>query len=283
MWKRLSGPILAVAVLACTPAMALIPPDVTGLWFDPGESGWGLTLADQGQTVFAVLFVYDEAGHPTWYAASSLRPAVDFAAKQATATFSGTLYRTAGPWFGGPFDPHAVSVTPVGTLSIALAGDGSTMDVTYAIDGRTFTKTVRPQTWSDNWALLGGHYEGGLFIFDGAPGTPCPPISFAPANPAAPFDFTITLGQLALHDVHMQWGTGIDTACTLDGVYTQRGQLGSVAGTLACGPIGGPGAAPSNVQLTELAVGQHGFAGAVTLQRGACTYDGHVGGVIKPR
>ena len=32
--------------------------DLTGLWFDPAESGWGLSLARQGGTTFAVLFVW---------------------------------------------------------------------------------------------------------------------------------------------------------------------------------------------------------------------------------
>lgn len=38
----------------------------TAAWFDPAESGWGITLTRQGEITYAVAFVYDTDGHPTW-------------------------------------------------------------------------------------------------------------------------------------------------------------------------------------------------------------------------
>ncbi|MBB5209456.1 reprolysin-like metallopeptidase [Chiayiivirga flava] len=38
----------------------------TAAWFAPGQSGWGLTVARQGEIAYAVAFVYDLDGVPTW-------------------------------------------------------------------------------------------------------------------------------------------------------------------------------------------------------------------------
>ena len=51
----------------------------TAAWFDPSESGWGLSFGRQGATAYALVFYYDAAGAPTWalgsapYARSEMR------------------------------------------------------------------------------------------------------------------------------------------------------------------------------------------------------------------
>src|SRR5438034_7476458 len=98
-----------VLLTAPLTASAGMSPDPTGLWWVPQESGWGMSLVQQQDTIVAVVFVYDEAERPTWYVATArdtgmhLDPTGD-------ELFAGTLYRTSGPWFGGGFDPHAVGV-----------------------------------------------------------------------------------------------------------------------------------------------------------------------------
>ena len=42
--------------------------DHSGVWFDPGNSGWGLTLTEQGDIQGGVLFTYDVSGEPVWAA-----------------------------------------------------------------------------------------------------------------------------------------------------------------------------------------------------------------------
>jgi hypothetical protein len=42
--------------------------DRTGSWFDPSNSGWGVSLTEQGDVFGGVLFTYDAAGEPTWAA-----------------------------------------------------------------------------------------------------------------------------------------------------------------------------------------------------------------------
>ncbi|MBZ0250117.1 MAG: beta-propeller domain-containing protein [Burkholderiales bacterium] len=42
--------------------------DHTGSWFDPANSGWGVSLTEQGEVLGGVVFTYDAAGDPTWVA-----------------------------------------------------------------------------------------------------------------------------------------------------------------------------------------------------------------------
>ena len=48
--------------------------DYTDLWFVPAESGWGVNVIQQGNTLFATLFVYGSDQSPRWFVASDLKP-----------------------------------------------------------------------------------------------------------------------------------------------------------------------------------------------------------------
>lgn len=78
------------------------------LWWNPQESGWGVNVVQQLETAFVTLFVYAPDGSPTWYVAPAAR-----ITHHGTGgpLFTGTLYRTRGPWHGGPFDPAQVQAT----------------------------------------------------------------------------------------------------------------------------------------------------------------------------
>jgi len=78
--------------------------------------------------------------------------------------------------------------------------------------------------------------------------------------------------------VRLLWGTGIDTACEIRGAYSQGGQLGSLAGTLSCGPIGAPLTSVGTVRLSSLAIGDSGFVGDVALDINSCHYSGTLSG-----
>jgi hypothetical protein len=271
---------LAVALFAAN-ALA----DTTGLWSDPAEPGWGLTLAEQGGSTFATLLVYDQDRKPTWFVASSLTLiGTDTGAPGgAPIGLSGALYRTAGSGFGMPFDPSALHVDSVGLLQVLFVDRSvqpESLHVTYSVDGRVIDKTVRRQTWASNINKLVGAatYEGGLYVTasQSATGAGCPPVFFAPAQ-GRPFVFQVSGAEQGSR-VRIAWGTGIDTACTIDGNYEQRGEFGAVTGPLLCGPIGGA-TLVFVAQLEGLQVNDHGFAGAATVTRDACTYSGHIGGV----
>lgn len=262
--------------------------DPTGLWYNPAESGWGLTVAKQGDVAFAVLFVYDEAKRPTWYVASAMHAGVNFGPTpgESSTFYQGTLYRTTGPWFGGAFDPTTVTMADVGRMQLDTNADG-TLKLSYVIDGHPYEKTVLRTTWDSNLALLTGGkaigeslgYAGAPAITSMSPGT-CPVLNLGGPADQPPTRLGVTPG-LAPGRVIVGWGTGIDTACVIEGAYTQAGQLGSISGHLRCGPIGGglPSDTDPKVDITDIVASEHGFAGGFSFQANGCTYTGHIGGV----
>lgn len=79
------------------------PTDYTDLWWNSGESGWGVALTQDEGMLFAAWFTYDDTGSPTWYVASSCPLN---SAPLTGNTCSGDLYRVTGgsplttPWVG---------------------------------------------------------------------------------------------------------------------------------------------------------------------------------------
>lgn len=74
--------------------------DHTGSYFDPSNSGWGLTLTQQGDVLGGVLYTYDAAGAPTWAAGFGRdRGSVELHAFQGmcpACTYSSSTSRSAG-------------------------------------------------------------------------------------------------------------------------------------------------------------------------------------------
>ena len=106
------------------------------MWFNPSESGWGVTIADHETQLFAVWYTYDTDGAPLWFTI----PGGTFNANRTV--FTGDLYRTTGPSYSGPFDPSAVGKTKVGTASFQFT-PGGTANFTWTIGGATRTKQIQ--------------------------------------------------------------------------------------------------------------------------------------------
>jgi lysyl endopeptidase len=99
------------------------------------ESGWGLNLAHQGDTMFMTWFTYGADGKGMWLVASNI-------AKDAAGHYSGTVYRTTGPAFNATnWDASRVVRTPVGTVSFAF-NDGGNGTFNYTVDGVTGSKPI---------------------------------------------------------------------------------------------------------------------------------------------
>lgn len=196
----------------------------------------------------------------------------------AGPTVAGPLYRTSGPYFALPFDPHAVTSANVGTLSMGYGTpDGKALSVGYTINGTSVRKTLVRQTWRDTRGELFGRYLGEL-VMDLAT-TGCGPVVMTLPQNLAP-SFSVAAGG-APGDIHIAWGTGIDTLCSIDGTYAQDGSLASIAGFLTCGPVGAPGT-PIRAQVYGIHHDAWGMTAGVTFDNGACHYTGHLGGVRLP-
>ena len=142
--QRLSSvPLGAVSIafgnmLAPQSASGHTPGSLSGLYWNPAESGWGASFTQRGSIVFAAWYTYDSAGRPKWYVASDCR--------LASATFcSGPLYQVTGPrYFGVPFDPAAVRVSQAGTLSV----DFGNLFMTYTVAGQSRTVPIARQVFA---------------------------------------------------------------------------------------------------------------------------------------
>lgn len=113
--------------------------DYTDLWWNPSESGWGLSITQQGKVMFLAWYVYDETGKPVWYVASNC------AVNAAGNGCSGTLYRATGPAPSSTsFDPGAVRVAEAGTVNLSFT-DGNNGVLGYDVGGQLGTKVITRQ------------------------------------------------------------------------------------------------------------------------------------------
>ena len=89
------------------------------------ESGWGINLNHEGDTIFATWFTYGHDGDPLWLVVT--------APKTAPGVFSGDLFRTTGPPFSAmPFNPALVIPTKVGVATFTFA-DGNNATFAYTV------------------------------------------------------------------------------------------------------------------------------------------------------
>lgn len=130
-----------VAMCAPTAGPSTIGPPQTqtasnyeGLWWAASESGWGLSVAQQGDALFVGWFTYDANGQPWWLSMS--------ATKTASDSYSGLLVQTSGPPFNAtPFNPNEVVRTPIGAATLTF-GDGANATFSYAVAGAAQSRAL---------------------------------------------------------------------------------------------------------------------------------------------
>jgi hypothetical protein len=209
---------LAAAILAAA-APALATPqlrDLTDMWFDPAESGWGLNVIHQGDTLFATLFVYGPDGQPKWYVASSLTG--------GPGAYAGALSECTGAWFGGPFSAAPQECHDVGPMRFEPSGAGAVVD--YTVGGVHVSKQV--QRFSFRAPNIAGVYEGALI-------QPATSDTLA----AGRHDWTLRIRDNG-STVEMDTNSDASSGCTYTGVPSYDGQLETVTGTYRCISRSGP-------------------------------------------
>ena len=111
-------------------------------WAAPAssESGWGINLTHQGDTIFATWFTYDVDHSPMWLVVT--------APKTAPGVYSGTLYRTTGPAFNAvPFTPANVVPTAVGNATLTFS-DGNNATFAYTVNGVAQNKAITREVFN---------------------------------------------------------------------------------------------------------------------------------------
>src|SRR5258706_8972208 len=100
MFLRLFAALVAslALCLAAAPAWATSQQyDASDLWIKPDESGWGLNVFHQGNTLFTSLFVYGPDGRSRWYTGSNLSGDDGGPNHDRAPSYSGSLYESTVP------------------------------------------------------------------------------------------------------------------------------------------------------------------------------------------
>jgi hypothetical protein len=129
------------------PEVAIFPPPVhpltnySGLWYDPLESGWGLSI-HQGPDggLFAMLFVYGVNSQPDWFS-------IQGGAWSSSTAWTGRVFRTNGPPLANPvFDPLTVVYSDAGSVALdfkQIPGREGVAQLDYAIQGVSRTRFIQ--------------------------------------------------------------------------------------------------------------------------------------------
>lgn len=109
-----------------------------GLWWNApsaSESGWGLYLSHQSDTVFGAWFTYDIDGRAQWLVMPS-------GTRATGATYRGTLYRATGPAFdAAAWNSAQVNSSAVGLVELAFT-NADNAEFRYLLDGVSQVKTI---------------------------------------------------------------------------------------------------------------------------------------------
>ncbi|HEY3181020.1 MAG TPA: hypothetical protein VGL25_19320 [Casimicrobiaceae bacterium] len=113
---------------------ALFDPPKTGWWWNPAEGGSGYSVEIQGNTLFVVAFMYDEAGNPLWYLTAG--------ALSSPTHFEGDwLEYSGGQTMAGPY--RAPTARNLGRVTIDFAAfDDATITFTEGATVKRLKKNV---------------------------------------------------------------------------------------------------------------------------------------------
>ena len=93
-------------------------------WGGYPENGWGMSVVQHGERLFAAIYAYDDSGNPTWY----VMPGGTWNA--ARTAFSGPLYSPHGAPYAAYDASKLVVGDAVGSATITFSGVGeATLDV----------------------------------------------------------------------------------------------------------------------------------------------------------
>ena len=260
---------LVAAILVCAPSVANAlntwGTDMSDLWWNPNESGWGINIAHQRDVIFATFFVYGADNQPRWYVAPDMIGTSSGGA--SSYTFSGTLYETNGPFLGGPFNPAQVSNRQVGTATLAFS-QANQGRLDYSVGTSVVSKVIERQTFRR--AEFTGTYIGAIVGTTSGCG--------AAGDHVVNGLFVVSLDPLPSSSIAISSTLENGAQCNYSGNYQQQGRLGTIAGTFSCG-----GNAPTagTFNAFEIEAGNGAMVIRYEARYGSCVERGRIGGLTR--
>ena len=255
-----AAPVPAQSNLPLPAQTSVLSQNVTDLWWDPSQSGWGLALYQSGTFIYAVLFVYDQNNRPTWYPAELQY--------QGNGVYTGPIYSMTGPWFGsGNFAASSVARQQAGTMTITLQGNGSAV-VSYTIDGQNVTRTLVRQT------LRNSDLTGTFTVQSTLTATNC---ASASNNGTVNGTSRFTVIDMGGSNRQITWHNPNGGTCTYNGAATQSGRFASLPNAAYSCTTGEHG----TINFSNLSSVNGVFSGQVSggSNSNGCTYSGGFGGL----
>lgn len=244
MQKKFRGAINATMgiLVAVLSDLAGARTSYTDLWWNPAESGWGVTMTqDYNGPIFATFFVYAANGSATWVSAL-------LTADPTSEVYSGTLVETSGgaPLNTQSFNPATVQRSDVGTATFT-ALDVANGTLAYTYRGASVVKQITRQSLytldtSFNVSFLDITASGTAFraIVESRNNGQCAINN--PANTTSDTTYRLFPTAVSGNSISLNIGQCDSDAtcvisnpyCTLTGTVNQSGRVLNVPGTLNC-------------------------------------------------
>jgi hypothetical protein len=256
--KRISiSVIVAISTLFSSTSFASFWGD---LWNNPNESGWGLNITQQDQTLFATMFIYGADNRPSWFVASSMTP--------SGSGYLGDLYQTSGPAYFNSFNPNSVGIRKVGRIIFVPRNEGEA-GISYEVDGLTVNKNIERQTFktpnlTDTWL---GNYRQRVSGCDSS-------ASSSNGTFNTPFSLRINDSSTSTL-INGTFTINSTTLCAFSGTRNNFGKIFNIIGNYSCPSGGGGPMTLFNGQYLETTI-----SARIQLTNNAnrCTTDGYFAG-----
>ncbi len=124
------------------------PLDYTDMWWaGQAENGWGMSIQQHGNIQFNAIYVYDDAGKPTWYVMPGGTWNSNF------TTFSGPIYQPTSAPLNNYNPAQFVAGASPGNVTIAFTSN-STATLQYTIGGISGQKAIQRQEFGSGTSPL---------------------------------------------------------------------------------------------------------------------------------
>ena len=264
---RFGAALIAAFTFSLPAAASTYSIDYSDLWGggqpSPTEQGWGLNLIQQGDVIFATMFVYGSDNTARWFSAT-LSPT------GGSTSWSGALDQTTGSYYGGAWNNAAVTHNGVGTMTVNVSGANSGT-LSYTVSGVPVNKAISRFTLRA--PNLAGKYIGGAIGTGPGSGCGAQGISIFDQLNVTQSGSNVTLA-VTFFNANSQL-----VVCTYSGAMITTGRTGSISGNFSCNQ-GGSTTNSGTFSITNLETSINGFNGNFTSSDQFCTVtNGRFGGV----